>query len=271
MALAAFTHDFQDEQGNLLTGPVTVTVIPEIGTARPQPFEDYAGDVPLGNPFVNNGGRVAFHMAGGFYRVQVSAAGMEPRTLRYVAIGLAGGTDFVLARNAGVYSGVTSYAHGDYVVHGGKGIFISTQDGNLNHTPDSVTPGSTTYWTYYPGLVGPPGAGMMVAVSDEATEISAGTSRLTFRAPNALTLTTVKASLNVASSSGAVQVDINVNGSSILSTELTIDQGEKTSVTAAVPAVLSAPNVADDDEITIDIDSPGVGAKGLKVTFVGAA
>jgi len=115
------------------------------------------------------------------------------------------------------------------------------------------------------------GDGFMVAVSDETTAITTGTGKVTFRASNALTLTAVRASLNTASSSGAVTVDINVNGVTILSTKLTIDEGEKTSVTALTPAVISNTAIADDDEISIDIDAAGSGAKGLKVTLIGAA
>ena len=53
------------------------------------------------------------------------------------------------------------------------------------------------------------------------------------RMPFAMTLTGVRASVNTASSSGAPAVDINEEGTSVLSTKLTIDAGEKTSLTAA--------------------------------------
>jgi len=56
----------------------------------------------------------------------------------------------------------------------------------------------------------------------------------------------------------------------ILSTKLTIDNTEKTSTTAATPAVISDSALSDDSEITIDIDQIGNGsAKGLKVTLIG--
>lgn len=110
---------------------------------------------------------------------------------------------------------------------------------------------------------------IMVAVSDETTAIEAGTGTITFRAPYALTLTGVRASLATASSSGVVTFDINVNGSTILSTKLTIDANEKTSETAATAAVISNTAIADDDEITIDIDTAGTGAAGAKITFLG--
>jgi hypothetical protein len=88
--------------------------------------------------------------------------------------------------------------------------------------------------------------------------------------PYALTLTAVKASLTTASSSGNPTVDINEGGTSILSTKLSIDSGEKTSATAATAAVISDSALAEDAEITIDIDTAGTGATGLKVTLIGS-
>jgi hypothetical protein len=73
--------------------------------------------------------------------------------------------------------------------------------------------------------------------------------------------------LATASTSGLPTVNIKKNGTTIFSTTLTIDANEKTSTTAATPAVLSTTTFADDDEITMDIDVAGTGAKGLKVTL----
>lgn len=110
-----------------------------------------------------------------------------------------------------------------------------------------------------------------VAASDETTAIAAGTGKITFRLPYAFTLTEVRASLTTAQTSGNVfTVDINQAGSSVLSTKLTIDNGEKTSTTAATPAEISDADLADDAEITVDVDQIGDGtAKGLKVTLIG--
>lgn len=110
---------------------------------------------------------------------------------------------------------------------------------------------------------------IQIAVSDETTAITTGLAKVTFRMPHAMTVTEVRASLSTASSSGAPQVDINESGSSILSTKLTIDQGETTSTTAATPAVISDASLADDAEIKIDIDTAGTGAAGLKVALIG--
>jgi hypothetical protein len=66
-----------------------------------------------------------------------------------------------------------------------------------------------------------------------------------------------------------VTVDINEGGSTILSTKLSIDANEKTSTTAATAAVISDTALANDSEITFDIDAAGTGAKGLKVALIG--
>ena len=108
-----------------------------------------------------------------------------------------------------------------------------------------------------------------IAVSDEETAITTGTAKVTFRMPFAMTLTAVRASLTVASSSGLPTFDINEGGSTILSTKLSIDATEKTSTTAATAAVISDSALADDAEITIDIDVAGTGAKGAKVYLIG--
>jgi hypothetical protein len=112
---------------------------------------------------------------------------------------------------------------------------------------------------------------IQLAASDETTALTAGTAKVTFRMPYAMTVTAVRASLTTAQASGSIfTVDINEAGSSILSTKLTIDNTEKTSTTAATAAVISDSALADDAEITIDIDQIGNGtATGLKITIIG--
>lgn len=109
-----------------------------------------------------------------------------------------------------------------------------------------------------------------IACGDETTAITTGTAKVTFRMPFAMTGVTVKASLTTAQSSGSIlTVDVNEGGVSILSTKLTIDNGEKTSATAATPPVVSDSSLAADAEITIDVDQVGTGAAGLKVYILG--
>jgi hypothetical protein len=110
-----------------------------------------------------------------------------------------------------------------------------------------------------------------VAVSDETTNLTTGTAKLTFRMPYAMTLTEVRASVNTAPVGSTIIVDINEGGTSILSTKLSIDASETTSTTAATPAVISDAALADDAQITIDIDQIGssTAGTGLKVTLIG--
>jgi len=112
---------------------------------------------------------------------------------------------------------------------------------------------------------------LVIAASDESTALTTGTAKITFRMPRAITLTAVRASLTTAQASGSIfTVDINESGTTILSTKLTIDNTELTSTTAATPPVISDTALADDAEITIDIDQIGNGsAKGLKVMLIG--
>lgn len=110
-----------------------------------------------------------------------------------------------------------------------------------------------------------------IACSDETTALTAGTAKVTFRMPFAFTLSEVRASVTTAPTGSVLTVDINESGASILSTKLTIDATEKTSTTAATPAVISDANLADDAEITIDIDGVGstIAGAGLKVYLIG--
>lgn len=109
-----------------------------------------------------------------------------------------------------------------------------------------------------------------VACSDETTDLAAATGVVTFRM-RAMRLSEIRASVKTAPVGSVLTVDVNVNGSTILSTKLTIDATEKTSTTAATATIISGPTIPDDAEITIDID--GVGSStagvGLKLELIG--
>lgn len=114
-----------------------------------------------------------------------------------------------------------------------------------------------------------------IAVSDETTDLTTGTAKVTFRMPFAMTLNSghagARASVTTAPTGADIKVDINVTGSgSIFSTVITIDATEKTSTTAAAP-VITDTTLDDDAEITIDIDQIGstVAGAGLKVYLIG--
>jgi hypothetical protein len=113
---------------------------------------------------------------------------------------------------------------------------------------------------------------IIIAASDETTNLTAGVAKVKFRMPYAFTLVGLpRASLSVANPSGSIfTVDINESGTSVLGTKLTIDNTELTSTTAATAATVTDTALADDAEISVDIDQIGAaGARGLKVTLIG--
>lgn len=112
---------------------------------------------------------------------------------------------------------------------------------------------------------------LCLAVSDETTALTAGTNKLRFRLPCAMTLSEVRASVNTAPTGSTLIVDINEAGATILSTKLSIDASETTSATAAAPAVISDASLANNAELSIDIDQVGavVAGTGLKVWLIG--
>ena len=114
------------------------------------------------------------------------------------------------------------------------------------------------------------------ACGDETTALSAG-QVISFRMPFAMTLNAgilgVKGSLVTAGTGvNLVTCDVNEAGATILSTKLTFDATETTSVSASTPVVISDVNLASDAIITVDVDqvdSGGVGA-GLKISLIGS-
>lgn len=107
------------------------------------------------------------------------------------------------------------------------------------------------------------------ALSNEISALTIGAGKLAIHSPFAFTLSEVRASLTTAASAGTPTFDVNVAGVSIFSTLLTVDATETTSVTAAVPAVLSTTTIPDNARLTFDIDVAGTGATGAKIWLYG--
>lgn len=176
---------------------------------------------------------------------------------------------------------VPAEERGPLVVYNNSGQTVTVQISGQSATPPTVANGDTAIFvsdgTNVRSAIGASGSAPTalfyypVAVSDETTELTAGTNKVRFRWPVGFTLSSVRGSLSAASESGgSIAVDVNQGGVSIFSTVLTIDAIEKTSTTAATAAVLSTTAMTDDAEVSIDIDSAGIGASGLKLVFIGA-
>jgi hypothetical protein len=111
-------------------------------------------------------------------------------------------------------------------------------------------------------------------IVDDATVVTTGEDKVHIFLPasvNGYNLTAVFAGVSTVSSSGAPSIGIrNVTDSvEMLTTNLTIDATEKTSATAAAAAVIDTAHddVATGDELSVDVDTAGTGAKGLQVVL----
>lgn len=110
---------------------------------------------------------------------------------------------------------------------------------------------------------------VVIPISDLITNLTVGTTKAYFRIPFFATLNSVSASVLVAQTGGNILTfDINENGNSMLSTKITIDNNEKTSITATTQPVIANTALEADSEITFDIDQVGTaGAKGAVITL----
>jgi len=121
----------------------------------------------------------------------------------------------------------------------------------------------------------PKGAGRVTGVYriieyrilDKDTDVEADTGvGGEFRVPFGMTVKSVGAYVDTAGVTGVMTIDINEAGTSILSTKITIDTGEKSSETAETPPVISDASIAADAILTFDIDGvQTTKAKGLTI------
>ena len=110
----------------------------------------------------------------------------------------------------------------------------------------------------------------ITACSDETSDLTTGI-KSTWRVPFGFTVQSVRASVTTAPTGANITVDILQNGVSILTTNITIDATEKTSISAAVQPVVGTTALTNDAEITINLTVIGstIAGAGLKVSIIG--
>lgn len=175
----------------------------------------------------------------------------------------------VVLRSSGVVSSSASSTNGTnplyaklYKVTCASGVVTATVDERWDANGLCLAPGAAASTPVC----------IQVACSNETTPLTTGTAKVTFRSPHAFTLTDVRASVSVCPTGATLlTVDVNEAGTTVLSTKLTFDASEYTTTTAATQRVISDTAIADDAEITIDVDAVGstIAGAGLKVTFIG--
>lgn len=182
---------------------------------------------------------------------------------------------YVDTANDAVYQATGTASSADWKIT--KEVIEFDAGGNPAAARPAHPTDKTVIWTNH-GLVKPANAEakdmfsvpepVKVALSDETSDLTTGLKRTT-RASFAFTLESVRAEVVTAPVGSVITFDIQKNGVTVFSTKLTIDDGEKTSVTATTPAVISVTSFADDDEITFHIDGIGstTAGAGAKVTL----
>jgi hypothetical protein len=101
-----------------------------------------------------------------------------------------------------------------------------------------------------------------VFVSPTDADAEAGTGAVQFRINEDWNVIAVGAHAMVAPTGQAATFDINDDGTTILSTIITIDASTVDSSAAVTPPVISSSTIAAGSEISIDIDQVGSTAKG---------
>lgn len=119
------------------------------------------------------------------------------------------------------------------------------------------------------------GKTVQIKVFDDATAATTGDGKFIFFIPewwNGLALVDCDAYVTGASSSGALTIQIrNITDSvDLLSTAITIDASELSSLTAATASVINRANanISSGDQIAIDVDGAGTSAEGLGVVLL---
>jgi hypothetical protein len=104
-----------------------------------------------------------------------------------------------------------------------------------------------------------------VALSDMTTDLTTGTAKAVWFAPEDGTLASVYIGVHDPSSSGVVRVDMNDSGGTVFTTRPAIDATEATSLTGTAAVLDGTVSFVRGDKFTFDIDDAGTDAKGLQV------
>lgn len=107
-----------------------------------------------------------------------------------------------------------------------------------------------------------------VALAQLDKDITVKTGVAVFPCPERLTLQSVFITLGIAPTGSNVIYDINVAGSSILSTRITIEAGQNSSLDATTQPVISSANIARGAAITVDCDQIGATVAGQNPVLV---
>ena len=103
------------------------------------------------------------------------------------------------------------------------------------------------------------------ATADQVVAFTTGTAKATIGALPAGTILEIRGFLSTAGSTSTT-LDVNINGTTIMSSnKLLFDANETSTLTASTAPALTTTTISSGDIITIDVDTAGTGAKGWGV------
>ena len=151
---------------------------------------------------------------------------------------------------------------------------ILTDLTELATTPDStdllyVVDGGVSKKIQYSNLI--PGS-LVVAIGDETSDLSVGDDKVRFPMPYNMTVSEVFIVVNTAPTGANAIFDITESGTTILSTLVSIDATETSSLTAATPPVISDSTLTKGNIIGVNVDQIGstVAGAGAKLVINGS-
>lgn len=176
---------------------------------------------------------------------------------------------------ANFYTNILNVGTGVVQVLAGSGVTMVPSSGKLDNTGGGTVTAATVFYFSSSTVWLVSGERQLetfaFAISDETTDLTTGLAKIRFRWPYDFALIDIRLQVSTAPTGAALIVDVNREGASILSPKLSIDDGEKTSVTAATPAGITTNTIGDDEEVSVDVDQVGstVAGRGGKVVFYG--
>lgn len=142
-----------------------------------------------------------------------------------------------------------------------EGMQLYVNDENLRIVYDGAT------WNAASGSGGSGSQSITIALSDLTSDLATGAGKGYWDPPYPITISAVEASVFEAPTGADIEIDVNEEGVSILSTVISIDAGELRSIDSATPPVISDSAIT--GRLTFDIDQVGSSnaGKGAQVTI----
>lgn len=110
---------------------------------------------------------------------------------------------------------------------------------------------------------------LIIALTDETTEITATGVYTTFVWPYDFNVDEVQGSLTTASDTGNFTMQIAVDAVNMLSTVISVDEGETSSLDSSVQPVVSNSAIPKGATVTLQVTAAGASAAGAKVVILG--